>query len=192
MEYIIKSPKATKIKTCPKGLTLRVSKGDLLFELYDYEEQKILSEIDRAIKENALKKAEASGAFVQSKISKLKQICDLRSTALSASQIAYVGLSEQYKVGAVTIIDVTKGRQDISIRSHQVLMSAVEAEVYSRNQADSLAVFDIIDALLRKEYEYVERSASRLRILAPEAGRFERYVDVGTPVRLGHILGKVN
>jgi hypothetical protein len=192
MKYAIKSPKSTKIKVCGTEFKYKVKKGDILFELYDYEEQRILSEITKSIEENNIKRVEASGNFVSSKISKLREISDLRGSALSASQVAYVSLCEQYRVGQVTMFEVIRGRQDISIRSHQILQSVVEAEIYSRNQSDSLAVFDIIECLLRNEYEYVERSASRLRIVAPEAGRFERYVDVGTPVRLGHLLGQIN
>lgn len=192
MTLYIKSPKATQIKSVGTDFEAGVSKGDFLFELYDYEEQKILSQIDRAIKENSAKKLEAQGPFVQQKLASLLQISDHRGTSLQASQLAYEGVQQEYQAGQRTLLDVTKARQDMAFRSYTALQSGIEAEVYRRNADDSIRVFDHVDLILRAEREYVERSRSRLRILAPESGYFKRFVSADTPVRLGHLLGEIS
>jgi hypothetical protein len=192
MPIAIKAPKATQVKSIHTDLVAHVSAGDLLIELFDYEEQKILSQIDRAIEENAIKKIEAQGAFVIDKIKALAEIVDLRLVAVTASQIAYAWISDMLKAGEKTPLDLTFARQEMALRSYQVLQSGVEHEIFSRNAVDSISIFDQVAILLQKEREYVERSASRLRIAAPRAGQFTCYVTAGTPVRLGHLLGEIN
>jgi hypothetical protein len=191
MTLYIKSPKATKVKSVGTPLEAKVQKGDLLFELFDYEEQKVLSHINFAIEENSEKKLEAQGPFVQSKIQTLASVVDYRQDAIRASQAAYGELVERYRVGQTTSVDVIKARQDVALRTYMLLQSGIEAELYSRNAEDSLKVFDNVDIILKKEKEYVERITSRLRILAPARGTFKRYVQVDTPVRLGHLLGEI-
>ncbi|MDW9924685.1 hypothetical protein GOB36_30015 [Sinorhizobium meliloti] len=188
----IKAPKATQVKATSTPLESDVEIGDVLIELHDFEEARILSQIGRAIEENRIKKSEAEGRFVQEKIEALRQIRNYRATSLAASQAAYEGIKAEADVGQKTLLDVLRARQNVAIRSYMVLQSSVESEIYERNASDSVQVFDHVELLLLKEREYVERCRARLTIRAPRRGWFKRYVNEGTPVRIGHLLGEIH
>ncbi|MDX0457590.1 hypothetical protein GOD71_32845 [Sinorhizobium medicae] len=192
MTLFIKSPKATQVKFVGADFNSRVSAGDLLFELYDYEERAILSEIDRSMAENEARMAELDGVFVTSKVASLNEITTHRDTALQVAQVVYEAVLSEYEVGQKTLLDVIKVRQDIPLRSYQILQSAIEAEIYSRNLQDSRQVFSHVSGLLAKEREYVEKCIGRLQIVAPANGIFTRFVSAGTPVRVGHLLGQID
>jgi biotin carboxyl carrier protein len=192
MLLAIKSPKPTKVKRIYTPLKAPVSTGDLLIELYDYEEAKLLSEIDRAIAENDAKRSEVHGPFVADKMTALQAVVAARKVALEASHVVYQEAQDECLVGEITIVELAKARQDVALRSYQLLQSAIEQEIYNRNTADAISVYDQVATLLQKEREYVETASARLRITAPKSGLFSCYVTEGTPVRLGHVLGEID
>jgi biotin carboxyl carrier protein len=187
----IKSPKATKVHLLHVESGMSVQAGDVLLDLYDLEERKVLSTIDRSIEENASKLSELSGARVQQKLEWLNRITLLKNDAVLAAQVAYESTRLGLEVGVRTSLDVSIARQALALRTYQVLQSAVEAEIYSRNTQDAASVLAMMDKLLRAEKEYVERAVARLSIKAPCPGRFLCYVATGTPVRVGHLLGEI-
>ncbi len=187
----IKSPKATKVKRLLAEDGARVEKGTPLFELHDYEERQILSQLRRAIVDNETKLAEVSGPDVTTKLDSLERISVEREPSIVAAQEKYQALIEQHSVGQVDLADVAWGRHDIVLKAYQSLVSAVELEVFRRNVADSVKVYENIGILLKEETRYVEAAIARLRIISPVSGTFRCYVDDGTPVRLGHLLGEL-
>ncbi|MBP2563319.1 biotin carboxyl carrier protein [Neorhizobium galegae] len=188
---LFKSPKATRIAVVHANSGTRVSKGDLLLELHDWEEQKIMSQIKRGFAENAIKETEIQGPRVQEKIAALAQIANQRQVALQASQDVYAAQVDGHNNGQGSIIDVVRARQDMALRSYQVLQAAVELEIVSRNVSDSLTIFSSVSSILTKEESYVSQARDRLKIKAPSSGVFDCYVLKGTPVRLGHLLGEI-
>lgn len=187
----IKSPKATKVKCLLAQDGAHVEQGTPLFELYDYEERQILSQLQRALVDNETKRAEVSGLDVATKLEALERICFEREPSVEAAQLKYQALIERHSVGDVALADVAWGRHDIVLKAYQSLVSAVELEVFRRNVADSVKVYENIDILLKEETRYVEAAIARLRIVSPVSGTFRCFVEDGTPVRLGHLLGQL-
>ncbi|MDX0371940.1 hypothetical protein GOC23_31040 [Sinorhizobium meliloti] len=63
----IKAPKATQVKATSTPLESDVEIGDVLIELHDFEEVRILSQIDRAIEENRIKKLKQKAVLCKRK-----------------------------------------------------------------------------------------------------------------------------
>ncbi len=187
----IKSPKATKVKHLLAEDGTYVEKGAPLFELYDYEERQILSQLERAMVDNDIKRAEVSGADVAARLEALETICIEREPSIEAAQLKYEALINRNSVGDVTLTEVAWGRHDIVLKAYQSLLSAVELEVFRRNVADSIKVYENMDLLLKEESRYVEAAIARLRIVSPVSGTFRCFVESGTPVRLGYLLGQL-
>lgn len=189
---IIKSPKATQVKAIYLSSGAKVRRGEPLLELFDFEEQKLLAEIDRAISENQSKIAEATGARVSSRVSNLSAIATSKFNALTQVQDVYGARQEQYAAGEVTFLEVLKARIDVALKTYQCLQSAVELEIYQVNLSDSLDVLNTIGSLLDSEKSYVQASVARLVIKAPRDGMFSTSITKGSPVRLGHVLGQID
>jgi hypothetical protein len=187
----IKSPKATQVKGVLSPNGTKVAQDETLLELYDYEEQKILSSIRAALAENEAKAAELAGPRVAKKLAGLAQITNDRKDAISGAQMAYEEILGEFRTGSKTTLDLIRAHTDVSLKVYQALKSAVEHDLYARNTEDGHHVFEAVSKLLNKELQYVQRSAARLRIAAPRPGKFKCYVDAGTPVRIGHLLGEI-
>jgi len=187
----LKSPKATKVKAFHARYGASVRAGDVVFELYDYEEQKILSEIDRAIDENKAKILELNGPAVSDKLNGLKEIAEKRKIVIDAAELNVRGVEEEVAVGQRTLLDVLDARQKSLTAGYQCLQAGIEYEIYRRNTVDALSVYMIVREVLARERTYVEKCASRLSIRAPQSGILRSFVVAGTPVRLGHVLAEI-
>jgi len=188
---IIKSPKATQIKTLFVATGAMVQKGDPLIELHDFEELKLVAQVDRGILETQAKLLEASGPRIADKVGKLHTIANSKLETLKHSQNLYQLRQDLYAGGRSTILDVIKARVDVGLKTYQCLQSAVEVEIYQANLTDSLGALQTIELLLTSEKDYVQASIARLTIKAPRTGVFTTSVSKGTPVRLGHVLGQI-
>lgn len=186
---LIKSPKATQVQAV--HATGSVLSGAPLLTLFDYEEQKILSAIERSIEENQAKLDEMRGNRITEKTDALNRIVDLRMTSVESGQTTFKAVSLSQMAGTATVVDVSRSRQALALRTYQMMQSAVEAEIFARNCADSVEVFAMIDSLLRGQKTYVDRFIARLHIQAPRSGEFECFVAPGTPVSVGHVLGRI-
>jgi hypothetical protein len=191
--FQLKSPKATQIKSVltKAGSTVEVSTGDLLIELQDLEERKILSTIQRNIDENLSKISEITGDLVKAKILHLNEISVQRLSALKATQVQYerVKLSENF--GSENPYLVQRERHSLALRTYQSLQAVIEAKISQRNIDDSLAILKLVDGLLNNEKLYVDQFCRRLKITSPVKGRFQSFVEVNEPVPIGYVLGEI-
>jgi multidrug efflux pump subunit AcrA (membrane-fusion protein) len=189
---IIKSPKATQVKELFVQSGGDVREGDPLISLYDYEEQKIIAQIVRAIDENQAKLAESSGIRIASKLASLSTIANAKLEALTQVQSIFDLRQKRYEAGLGDFVSVSKAKTDVALKTYQALQSALEVEIYQENIDDSLEVFRTIDLLLKSEQKYVSASIDRLTVKAPRDGVFTTNIFQGAPVRLGHLLGKIS
>lgn len=168
-----------------------VDAGAALIELFDFEERKILSTIQRAIEENNARLGEISGERVKQKIAHLTEISDQRLKALIPTQNNYEDLKLRANIGEITRYASIKASHFVAMRTYQKLQASVELEVYKRNIADSIGVLTVINDLLQKEKEYVNSIRDRLIVKAPKYGRFTAFVAFGDPVPIGYPLGEI-
>jgi hypothetical protein len=186
---VIKSPKATQIKTIAHSGLIKA--GAVLIELFDFEERKTLSTIQRAIEENSSKLEEITGPRVAEKIAHLAEISNQRLKALTPTQNNYEVLRIYAAMGTLGKYLPIKAQHFVAMRTYQKLQASVELEIYRRNIADSTGVLTVINDLLQKEKEYMRSICDRLSIKAPKDGRFTALVAVGDPVPVGYPLGEI-
>jgi hypothetical protein len=186
---VLKSPKATKIKMIAQpGL---VKRGALVIEVFDFEEQKTLSTIQRAIDENSAKLVEVTGDRVKEKAAHLEEISNLRLAALTSSQHYYERVKELVSFSGTPPYTVFDWQHFVAMRTYQKLQASVELAIYNRNIADSVGVLTVINDLLQKEKEYMLSVCDRLHIKAPRDGKFTALVAKGDPVPVGYPLGEI-
>lgn len=187
----IKSPKATVVKALHVIEGEKVTPGQPLIDLHDWEEQLILSQIEQHATENLSKIAEVDGPRIAEKIFNLKKAEYARKFALSCAVQIYKAEVKRYEAGIISIIDIIHPRQDIASRSFQLLQTSLELELIGQNSKDSLSVLKKISDLIDVERAYVQRQIRRLSIKAPQSGRIQLHVEGGTPVKLGHVLCEI-
>lgn len=187
----IKSPKPTQVKAVLSAPDGHVRAGDPLIQLFDFEEAKLLSGVQRSIDENQAKLSEVTGDRVQKKLAHLKTIADQRLAALTATQQNFRMLSALYHMGSGDPSGPIRAKHFVSLRTYESLQASLELEIYQRNIADSVKVLRAIDDLLKGEKEYVQTLRARLQIRAPKDGIFRCYVSAGSPVSVGYVLGEI-
>ncbi|MBY5708074.1 hypothetical protein [Rhizobium leguminosarum] len=188
----IKSPKASVIKKSYVESGDRVLAGQPLFDLHTWEEQKILSEIERHYTETKIKLQEVQGKRVAQKLVNLTNIIAYRRAARAKSVEIRNLVVASYEDGAATLLEVIPRRQDAIARSFQLLQAIIERDLARRNVKDSLIVLKQVLAAIEREKTYVERHVDRLSIRAPVDGRIESFVNSSDPVKLGHILCEIH
>lgn len=190
----LKSPKATVIVDVLVEPGVTVGAGQALLELPTWEEDKILSEIARQIKETGVKLLEVTpgpGSFASSKLSTLVQLAIGKRKGVVAARKCFEAMRVGLEVGTRTILDVCEAQSNFNYASLTALQTAIEGEIFERNMADAVKVYTAVLELLHREKGYVERCRDRCTIRAPRSGVFSCFVRKGTPVRLGHLLGTV-
>lgn len=95
----IKSPKATQVKAVQADPGTEVAEGAALIDLYAWEEEKILSQLERSLAENASKSEEVKGQRIAYRLTNLTDVVRLRALAVAAAQLALQGTREEAKVG---------------------------------------------------------------------------------------------
>src|SRR5690349_8315579 len=121
MKLALKSPKPTQVKNVLAESGAEVTCNQPLIELYDYEEQKILSTIAAAIDENESKAAELRGPRVEAKLARLGQIVEDRRKSVDAAQVYYEEVIDGYRVGNRSVLDVLQARAGIGLKTFQIL-----------------------------------------------------------------------
>ncbi|MGO6875410.1 hypothetical protein ACCS85_26755 [Rhizobium ruizarguesonis] len=184
----IKSPKATTVKKTHVETGDIVVKGQLLYELQTWEEEKLLSEIRRHTEETTAKLAEVQGSRVANKLDHLREIVSHRRIARSKSVEIRDLTIALFEAGDASLLDVIPKRQDVIARSFQLLQAVVERDMVERNVDDSLIVLNHVLSAIEKEAAYVQRQIDRLSITAPAHGKINSFVNELEPVELGHVL----
>lgn len=191
--FALKSPKATVILEILAAPDSRVEAGAPLIRLPDWEEQKVVSEIQRRIEENRVKALEvADGSFASAKIAALAEVAASKVAGAEAASTRLKATQAGYEVGTRTSVDVLEASSTFVHAGLSSLQAAVEGEIFVRHVGDARVVYQRLERLLNAELLYVQRCIDRLLIRAPRAGVFRCSVREGTPVRLGHLLGVVN
>ncbi len=188
----IKSPKASTVKKLHVATGEVVAKGQLLYELQTWEEEKLFSEIRRHAEETKAKLAEVEGPRVAQKLEHLRDIVSHRVVAKKKSAEIRDLTKLQIEAGAATILDLIPKRQDVIARSFQLLQAVVERDMVKRNVDDSVVVLNHVLSAIEKEAEYVQRQIDRLSIKAPAHGKINCFVNELEPVELGHILCSID
>jgi hypothetical protein len=189
----LRSPKATQIKNIAATPDRAVKSGDLLLELFDFEELKLESSINRQIAENSAKLAEVMGDRVKKKVEYLQNVLWLREQAVVTAIDIRDLLLLAWKTPGLPVPGIRAITADhtVTMRIYERNHAKIDLALYQRNVADSIAVFKNVDALLHRELGYIETMRKRLSILAPRNGKFKCYVSAGDPVPRGFLIGEI-